>query len=216
MRTNENIVLVGSKVALVPYRREHVGRYHDWMKSIELQELTASEPLSLEAEYDMQASWHTDADKCTFILVDHPSSAPVPSSWKDLSVHNMVGDVNFFLNEPDDPKTAEVEIMLAEPAARGRGLGLQALAMMLMYGVETLGLHRIISKIGMGNTSSLRLFQDRLGFVQISESAIFQEVTLSLSLTPDSDALRQVRDLAGRVEQMAYRVDPKPAHRDIE
>ena len=32
------------------------------MKSPELQQLTASEPLSLEQEYDMQRSWREDND----------------------------------------------------------------------------------------------------------------------------------------------------------
>lgn len=37
-------------------------RYHEWMKSPELQQLTASEPLTLEQEYDMQKSWREDDD----------------------------------------------------------------------------------------------------------------------------------------------------------
>lgn len=32
------------------------------MKSPELQQLTASEPLTLEQEYDMQRSWREDSD----------------------------------------------------------------------------------------------------------------------------------------------------------
>ena len=37
-------------------------RYHEWMKSEELQILTASEPLSLQDEYKMQQTWREDDD----------------------------------------------------------------------------------------------------------------------------------------------------------
>jgi len=49
-------------VVLLPYHRRHVPRYHAWMTSEALREQTASEPLSLEDEYAMQASWHVDSD----------------------------------------------------------------------------------------------------------------------------------------------------------
>lgn len=62
MRLNESTVLVGDKVVLVPYRREHVAKYNAWMQDPVLQQTTASEPLTLEQEYEMQASWHLDDD----------------------------------------------------------------------------------------------------------------------------------------------------------
>lgn len=37
-------------------------RYHKWMESEELLELTASTRLSLEQEYEMQQSWLNDDD----------------------------------------------------------------------------------------------------------------------------------------------------------
>ncbi|KAM4844010.1 alpha/beta-tubulin-N-acetyltransferase 9 isoform 3-T3 [Thomomys bottae] len=63
MRLNENTMLLGKRVVLVPYTSEHVPRYHEWMQSEDLQRLTASEPLTLEQEYGMQRSWREDTDK---------------------------------------------------------------------------------------------------------------------------------------------------------
>ncbi|RKP16196.1 hypothetical protein ROZALSC1DRAFT_17884, partial [Rozella allomycis CSF55] len=66
-------------VILVPYEKRHVGKYHLWMKNPDLQELTCSEPLTLEEEYAMQKSWREDVDsnislklykELTFIVLD--------------------------------------------------------------------------------------------------------------------------------------------------
>lgn len=43
-----------------------VGRYHGWMQSADLRAQTASEPLSLEEEYDMQKKWMSDNDSKSF------------------------------------------------------------------------------------------------------------------------------------------------------
>jgi len=104
MRINEDTLLEGGNVVLVPYNADHVPRYllvgpvcdlvsdgcsvssfcpnlprifryHQWMCSPELQKLTASEPLTLEQEYDMQRDWREDDDSelppytCTFFLL---------------------------------------------------------------------------------------------------------------------------------------------------
>lgn len=57
---------------MVPYKAEHVPKYHEWMKSPFLQEMTASEPLTLEEEYAMQKSWHEDEESKLYILTFFP------------------------------------------------------------------------------------------------------------------------------------------------
>ena len=74
-------------VALVPYRRVHVPAYHTWMQSPSLQTATASEPLTLAEEYEMQARWTIDDDKCTFIVMAVDGDEEV-----------MIGDVNLFID----------------------------------------------------------------------------------------------------------------------
>ncbi|KAG9473638.1 hypothetical protein GDO78_004115 [Eleutherodactylus coqui] len=177
MRVNEDAVLRGQRVLLVPYEPHHVPRYHEWMKSEELQKLTASEPLTLEQEYDMQRSWREDGDKCTFIILDR-------GRWDQGCPEDqcMVGDVNLFMVDPENPSIAEIEIMIAEPMSRGRGFGEESVRLMLYYGATTLGISTFQAKIGEENLTSVRLF-NRLHFTEESYSSVFQEMTLRWEVT---------------------------------
>ncbi|KAI9493879.1 GNAT domain-containing protein [Zychaea mexicana] len=186
MRQNENLVLIGSKVILVPYKEEHVLKYHDWMQSPFLQEMTASEPLTLDEEYAMQRSWHEDEKKCTFILLAAPDDKNTLSSFADMKEGSvMIGDVNIFLNDQDDdPTFGEIEIMIAEERYRRGGRGLEALKITMAYATTELGLKTFHAKISLTNEPSIDLFTRKLGFYPVSTSQVFQETTLEWSCLP--------------------------------
>lgn len=162
------------------------------MKDESLQELTASEPLSLEAEYEMQKNWLEDDDSAswltelTFIVlargeaqcdaIDAVTSAP------------MAGDVNIFLAQrPNDDGGAEVtgeaEVMIAESRFRRSGLATEALQLLLHYvthekaGPFPLAEGAIFVRIGKRNTASIALFE-KLGFARFSENMVFEEVEM--------------------------------------
>eukprot|EP00088_Acartia_fossae_P043679 TRINITY_DN4609_c0_g1_i3.p2 TRINITY_DN4609_c0_g1~~TRINITY_DN4609_c0_g1_i3.p2 ORF type:complete len:200 (+),score=52.81 TRINITY_DN4609_c0_g1_i3:45-644(+) len=173
MRTNWNTKIIGKDVVLVPYQRKHVPKYHEWMKSEQLQELTGSEPLTLEEEYCMQVSWREDADKCTFIILD---KVDLNKGLDEIDC--MVGDTNLFLSKDEDngQTVAEAEIMIAEGGARGKGFGQQAISLMLLYGLQVLDITKYRAKIKFGNTPSEKLFA-KLGFTLESKSEVFEETT---------------------------------------
>ncbi|GAV74597.1 Acetyltransf_3 domain-containing protein [Cephalotus follicularis] len=175
------VSLEGEKVILVPYMEAHVPRYHQWMQDPSLLQATGSDPLTLDQEFKMQLSWSQDPLKETFIVLDKDmlEGAFVHG---DPHVEAMVGDVNLYMNDLDNPQMAEVEIMIAEPRSRGKGLGKESVLMMMAYAVENLGIHVFRVKIGESNGASLNLFL-KLGFKEASYSEIFKEVTLDLSVT---------------------------------
>lgn len=179
----------------MPYEKEHVLKYHEWMKSKELQTLTASEPLSLEEEYQMQQSWREDNNKCTFIILD---KGRYDTSGND-EIECMVGDVNLFFNDEDNLSTAEIEIMIAESSARGRGLGKEALCCMMRYGFEKLNLTVITAKVAYNNKPSINMFE-KIGFQEISRSDVFEEITFELKLTEEKK--KQIL-----TDCSAYRID---------
>ncbi|EYU42742.1 hypothetical protein MIMGU_mgv1a024514mg, partial [Erythranthe guttata] len=165
--------LEGEKVILVPYMKEHVPNYHIWMQDPTILQATASEPLTLDQEYEMQISWFQDPLKQTFIVLDKEL---VVGDFVHGQSHTeaMVGDVNIFMNDLDDPQTAEVEIMIAEQKSRGKGLAKESILLMMAFAVENFGIHIFRAKIGQSNEASLNLFK-KLGFEETSRSEIFKE-----------------------------------------
>ncbi|KAJ5892792.1 hypothetical protein N7504_009483 [Penicillium tannophilum] len=134
MLLNAETAISTSKVLFVPYSTWHVPRYHEWMQDEEIQEATASEPLTLEEEYSMQRSWRQDADKLTFITC-RPVTQPATNSTQiklrpeDESAANMIGDINLFLRiedgeEGDAPPqiVGEIELMVAEKNESATGI----------------------------------------------------------------------------------------------
>lgn len=176
MKLNAQTAIWTDLLVLVPYRASHVPTYHGWMQSAELQQLTASEPLTLPEEFDMQQSWLQDDNKCTFILLDRLTFERTRDQQK-----SMVGDVNLFLL---GDAAAEAEVMVAERWARGAGRGRQATAAMLRYGVHTLCLSRFEVKIGLANEASRRMFAG-MGFAEVSRSEVFREVTMEATDSPE-------------------------------
>ncbi|XP_044736353.1 N-acetyltransferase 9-like protein [Chrysoperla carnea] len=172
MRLNKDTIINGKNVVLVSYKKEHVLKYHTWMADPELQLLTASEPLSLEEEYQMQKSWLNDLDKCTFIILE---KTIYDGTGDEIAA--MIGDTNLFFIDPDNKKLAECEIMIAEPTARGKRRGMEAMCLMFYYGIEMLGVETFQAKIGLANEKSIKMFT-KLGFTEVGRSEIFKEVTM--------------------------------------
>ncbi|KAL9942168.1 hypothetical protein ACHAQF_004451 [Verticillium nonalfalfae] len=153
MRLNEKTAIATPQVTLVPYEARHVAKYHRWMSDPlqDIQAATASDPLSLEEEYENQASWRTADDKLTFIIC-RPVAAGAASTEITAGTADhedaMVGDVNFFLYPHDDEDddegkdegaaeppdfVGEIDVMVAEKGDRGRGVGFGAVTALMEY-----------------------------------------------------------------------------------
>ncbi|TPX57798.1 hypothetical protein PhCBS80983_g03576 [Powellomyces hirtus] len=152
--------------------------------------MTASEPLSLEEEYAMQATWAVDETKCTFIVLD--SDTRINRVGRSAAFGGMIGDVNLYSTSRT---TSEIEIMIAEESARGQRHGLTALLLMMHYATTQLGTTEFFAKVSDKNEASLALFRRTLGFVVAERSEFFKETTLVASLEIVKKALERLGEV---------------------
>ncbi|KAG6071176.1 hypothetical protein E4U33_003857 [Claviceps sp. LM78 group G4] len=204
MRINQNTAIKASKVLLVPYEARHVPRYHTWMKDPAIQEATASEPLTLQEEYENQRSWRVSCDKLTFIVCEAPApgaSAIIHAGIADAEEH-MRGDINMFiyrdeLGTPGDETAGqlrgEIDVMVAEKGHWRKGYGRAAVESLLIYvrrnlegilkeygGGEEARMAGLMVKIKEDNVGSRALFGG-LGFRQTGEVNYFGEVMMVIT-----------------------------------
>ncbi|KAH7033442.1 GNAT domain-containing protein [Microdochium trichocladiopsis] len=163
MKLNEHTAVSSARLFLVPYDAHHVPTYHEWMADPAIQEATASEPLTLEEEYENQVSWRTSGDKLTFILClrgtpgednNNVAKGEAARAGQVDTPEKMIGDINLFLtpwdeDEVDETETGEtstapssssssyvngeIDIMIASAAHRRLGLGREAVSTLLSY-----------------------------------------------------------------------------------
>lgn len=177
--------LQGKKCILLPYLKDHVQEYHEWMTSPQLLEQTASEPLTLEEEYQMQQTWTNDPYKFTFII--------------GISQREIIGDVNLFLYEWDDDDAknkkerffGEIEIMIAKQEYRNKGIAIEAIQMFLKYLKNVYFVEQqqrygpistIIAKISKENIASQALFEKKLHFQLTKYEEAFEEYHYKIDL----------------------------------
>jgi len=181
------------------------------MQDPDLQAATASEPLTLPEEYEMQRSWRTDHDKLTFIVC-LPTGAGEARGGHDDAPERMIGDINLFLFEPDDDEdddaaggvVGEIELMIARKDLHRQGYGRAALLAFLDY---VLGSWDAVSweyghgdiakppsylrvKINQENARSIALFKS-IGFTMAEHANYFGEVELRWQ--PDRKALESCK-----------------------
>ncbi|KAG5983247.1 hypothetical protein E4U55_000471 [Claviceps digitariae] len=204
MRVNQGTAIKAGKVLLVPYEARHVPRYHTWMQDPAIQEATASEPLTLQEEYENQRSWRASPDKLTFIVCEAAPAACAAGSGTIRAggadaEEWMRGDVNLFIYEDElaDPVDVdetrglrgEIDVMIAEKGHWRKGYGRAAVEGLLVYvrrnlerilgeyGGGEASMVGLMAKIKEGNGGSRALFEG-LGFRQSGGVNYFGEVVM--------------------------------------
>lgn len=92
--------------------------------------------------------------------------------------------------------------MVAEQGSRRNGIATEALNLFMAYGVRVLGVTKFRAKIGEANTASIALFTQKLGYSEVSRSAVFQEVTLELPV--EGEVLRRLQAAAKELRLGVY------------
>lgn len=219
MRDNWNSAIVGEKVVLVPYTKLFVDKYHEWMQDPVILEMTASDELTIEEEFEMQQTWRDDPRKCTFIIVSKPpdfqqrmsqlssqsTSSPISlgptGSIPFDEIPYLAGDTNIFLHDRDDPGNAEIEIMIAEKDYRRQGLAKESLSIMMHHGATKLQVHRFFAKIHESNQASIELFK-MLGFKEMNYVQVFEEYEYEFLV--DAASLAQLSERCKKAVYLKY------------
>lgn len=105
----------------------------------------------------------------------------------------MCGDVNFFLTKHENEETqkeelhAEIEVMIAEPSSRRKGIATEAILLMMQYGLLHLKIDKFVAKIIKENQESLNMFTSKLKYKVLRFVEYFEQYELEWDATLDEN-----------------------------
>jgi RimJ/RimL family protein N-acetyltransferase len=97
----------------------------------------------------------------------------------------MIGDVNLFFHEYLEAHECEIDVMIAEKGARGKGLGAEAVRTAMQFAKNVYAKQRCIAKIKIDNMPSIKLFEN-LHFQKFAELKHFDEVHYAFDIKSES------------------------------
>lgn len=133
------------RVRLVPLGAAHKDNMRRWSNDPEIARLMGrGEPVSV-AEHDVYYAAIAHRDDCAFFAVE----------LVDSGAH--IGNVWFWGIDRRHRK-AELRVVIGDPAARGKGIGAEAIDLLCVHGFEVLKLHRIYAYVLSINPAAKRAF----------------------------------------------------------
>lgn len=140
-----------TRITLAPLAAAHLARTRAWANDPGLMRLMDRVSTVSEPEH---AAWFESIgrrDDCAYFAVE----------TSDGSVH--VGNAWLWAIDPRHRK-AELRVVIGDPAARGQGLGTEAIDLLCRHAFEQRSLHRIYAYVLAINPAARRAFE-RAGFV---------------------------------------------------
>ena len=153
--------------------------------------LNLDDILVTERDYE---NTNTEVNEKNLTAEDESASAK-ESNFVTKTLNAMVGDVNLFLSDDDDydddddsnsheendsknkptKRMAELDVMIAEQDARGKGIGKECACMMMLYATKHIKICKFVVRINEYNVALRKMFEQALGFREVNYAACFQQ-----------------------------------------
>ena len=157
-------IINGDKIDLIPYLKDHVRMYNNWLNDPYIQKMTQTEPISLDDEYKSQMEWKNDPNRYIFII-------------KEKITGYLAGDINIFIQyNENNVKCGELSVMIANKNCQRKGLAKETLKMIMKWAQTNLKINYFIAKIQKSNIPSINLFEN-IGFIEYDFVKEFDEYT---------------------------------------
>ena len=135
---------------IVPLEQRHLERTLDWANEPEVMRLMDRSRAVSTAEHDAWFKSVVTSEDCAYFAIE----------TADASAH--VGNVWLWAIDRRHRK-AELRVVIGDPAARGKGLGTEAIDRLCQHGYDRVGLHRVYAYVLSINPGARRAFE-RAGF----------------------------------------------------